>query len=77
MANIEDMAKAHLQNVQQQIQDLEARKNQIDIDIEQLKSYLEQGVSELQGVADNARGVVAERPVSSLDMSNPAGSIFK
>lgn len=77
MANIEEMAKAHLQNVQQQIQDLEARKNQIDVDIEQLKSYLEQGVSELQGVAENARNIVADRSVSSLDMSNPAGTIFK
>ena len=70
MANIKDMAHAHLQNVQKQITDLENTKTQIDADIARLKLYLDEGVAELNNVS-------VEQPVSTVDMSNPTSSIFK
>ena len=50
MAKIQEMAEAHLRNVQQQIQDLEGQKEQIDKDIQMLSDYLQQGVAELESV---------------------------
>ena len=48
MANIVEMAKAHLLNVQQQINDLENQKARIDEDIKALSDYLQQGAAELE-----------------------------
>ena len=48
MANIVEMAKAHLLNVQQQINDLENQKARIDEDIKALSVYLQQGAAELE-----------------------------
>jgi len=73
MASVQDMAQAHLQNVQQQIEELENRKVQIDADIATLRSYLEQGVAELKTVSN----VSVEQPLSTVDMGNPTSSIFK
>ena len=73
MASVQDMAQAHLQNVQKQIEELENRKVQIDADIATLRSYLEQGVTELKNVSN----VSVEQPMSTVDMGNPASSIFK
>ena len=42
------MAKAHLLNVQQQINDLENQKARIDEDIKALSDYLQQGAAELE-----------------------------
>ena len=52
MANIQEMAEAHLRNVQQQIQDLQGQKEQIDKDIQMLSDYLQQGVAELESVTE-------------------------
>ena len=59
MANIQEMAEAHLRNVQQQIQDLQGQKEQIDKDIQMLSDYLQQGVAELESVNNVESGEVA------------------
>ena len=59
MANIQEMAEAHLRNVQQQIQDLQGQKEQIDKDIQILSDYLQQGVAELESVNNVESGEVA------------------
>ena len=59
MANIQEMAEAHLRNVQQQIQDLQGQKEQIDKDIQLLSDYLQQGVAELESVNNVESGEVA------------------
>ena len=59
MANIQEMAEAHLRNVQQQIQDLQCQKEQIDKDIQMLSDYLQQGVAELESVNNVESGEVA------------------
>ena len=47
MATLKEMAQAHLLNVQQQINDLEAQKQRIDQDIQALRDYLLQGAETL------------------------------
>ena len=54
MANVIEMAEAHLLNVQREIATLEQKKIEIDQEVVKLKSYLEEGVQELQSVAQNA-----------------------
>ena len=54
MANVLEMAEAHLLNVQREIATLEQRKVEIDQELDKLKSYLEEGVQELQSVAQDA-----------------------
>ena len=60
MANIQEMAEAHLRNVQQQIQDLQGQKEQIDKDIQMLSDYLQQGVAELESVGGSSEAEVQE-----------------
>ena len=72
MANLRDMAEAHLKNVQKQIQDLENTKTQIDADITTLKSYLEEGVAELNGSSN-----LVEQQSSPVAMELPTSNIFK
>ena len=72
MANLRDMAEAHLKNVQKQIQDLENTKTQIDADIATLKSYLEEGVAEL-----NVSSNLVEQQSSLVAMELPTSNIFK
>lgn len=43
-----DMAKAHLQNVVQRIEDLTKQKSLIEKEIEQLKLYVDSGVKDIQ-----------------------------
>ena len=50
MAKLIEMAEAHLLNVQREIANLEQRKVEIDSEVEKLKSYLQEGVQELQSV---------------------------
>lgn len=59
MATIKEMAQAHLLNVQQQINDLEAQKTRIDEDIKALGEYLQQGAVELD-VENDVDSVEAE-----------------
>jgi hypothetical protein len=59
MATIKEMAQAHLLNVQQQINDLEAQKTRIDDDIKALGEYLQQGAVELE-VENDVDSVEAE-----------------
>ncbi len=47
MANIRDMAEAHLQNVQQQLSELQNQKVRIEVDMQKLSDYLQHGVAEL------------------------------
>ena len=54
MANVIEMAEAHLLNVQREIATLEQKKIEIDQEVVKLKSYLEEGVQELQSVVQNA-----------------------
>lgn len=54
MTKIVEMAEAHLLNVQREIATLEQRKVEIDAEVEKLKSYIQEGVQELQAVAQNA-----------------------
>ena len=72
MANLRDMAEAHLKNVQKQIQDLENTKEQIDNDIATLKSYLQDGVAEL-----NVSSNLVEQQSSPVAMELPTSNIFK
>ncbi len=48
--SINDMAEAHLRNVQQQIGELQEQQGRIEADIQKLSQYLQQGVSELNNV---------------------------
>lgn len=54
MAKLVEMAEAHLLNVQREIATLEQRKVEIDTEVEKLKSYLQEGVQELQSIAQDA-----------------------
>jgi len=47
MPSVNEMAQAHLGNVQKAILDLEQQKVQIDEEIAKLKSYLQEGYVEL------------------------------
>lgn len=51
MPSVLEMAEAHLLNVQREIATLEQRKVEIDQEVEKLKSYLEEGVQQLQADA--------------------------
>jgi len=57
MASLEEMAQAHLSNVQKAIVDMENQRKQIDEEITKLNTYLQEGVKELesrnQGVTNN------------------------
>ena len=44
---IREMAEAHLKNVQQQIQELQANRDRIDADLRALNDYLQQGINQL------------------------------
>lgn len=54
------MAKAHLQNVAQRIEDLTKQQKLIQNEIEQLKAYVTNGLNEVQefevNVSNNSKG---------------------
>jgi len=55
MVKVLEMAEAHLLNVQREINTLEQRKVEIDAELEKLRSYLQDGVQELQSnVSENS-----------------------
>tara|TARA_R110002020_G_scaffold103752_3_gene243100 strand:- start:13249 stop:13479 length:231 start_codon:yes stop_codon:yes gene_type:complete len=56
VASTKEMAEAHLQNVDQQIQQLVQQKAAIESDIEQLTKYLEDGAKELSSKVDETSG---------------------
>ena len=72
MANINEMAEAHLKNVQKQITDLENTKTQIDADIATLRTYLENGIAEINGSSN-----LVEQQSSPVAMELPTSNIFK
>ena len=72
MANIKEMAEAHLKNVQKQITDLENTKTQIDADIATLRTYLENGIAEINGSSN-----LVEQQSSPEAMELPTSNIFK
>jgi len=47
MANVKEMAVAHLNNVQKAIDDLKTQKENVESEIEKLQTYYEAGVKEL------------------------------
>mgnify|MGYP001481909881 FL=1 len=47
MASVQDMAVAHLNNVQKAIDDLKVQKANVEQEIEKLQTYYEAGVKEL------------------------------
>ena len=48
MATLQEMAEAHLLNVQREIQQLTERKETIDKEVERLSSYLQDGKQTLE-----------------------------
>lgn len=50
MLSVQEMAESHLLNVQREIVALNERKKQIDVDLEKLNQYLEEGVKTLKEV---------------------------
>ena len=72
MANIKEMAEAHLKNVQKQITDLENTKTQIDADIATLRTYLENGIAEINGSSN-----LVEQQSNPVAMELPTSNIFK
>lgn len=47
MASVQDMAVAHLNNVQKAIDDLKVQKANVEQEIEKLQTYYDAGVKEL------------------------------
>ena len=72
MANIKEMAEAQLKNVQKQITDLENTKTQLDADIATLRTYLENGIAEINGSSN-----LVEQQSSPVAMELPTSNIFK
>jgi hypothetical protein len=50
MQEIIEMAKMHLQNVANKIQELENQKKIMETEIEKLKNYLNEGIMKLESV---------------------------
>lgn len=50
MQEIIDMAKAHLQNVANKIQELNSQKNLLDSEIDKLTKYLNDGIIKVDSV---------------------------
>lgn len=48
MQEIIEMAKAHLQNVANKIQELNNQKNLLDSEIEKLTKYLNEGITKVE-----------------------------
>lgn len=48
-----DMAKAHLQNVTQRIEELNKQQSLIQNEIEQLKLYVQNGIKDIQAFEEN------------------------
>lgn len=46
--NLQDMAAAHLNNVQNAINDLHKQKANVEAEIDKLTKYLQEGLAELQ-----------------------------
>lgn len=54
MVEVREMAEAHLKNVQQQLVELQNQKGRIEVDIQKLSDYLQQGVAELNSEEDDS-----------------------
>lgn len=50
MQDIIEMAKAHLQNVANKIQELEGQKRLLDSEIDKLNKYLNEGIMKIESV---------------------------
>jgi type II secretory pathway component PulJ len=50
-----DMAKAHIQNVVQRIEELNRQQSLVQKEIEQLKIYVDNGIKDLQAFESNAK----------------------
>jgi prefoldin subunit 5 len=50
MQEIIEMAKAHLQNVANKIQELNNQKNLLDSEIDKLTKYLNEGITKIEAV---------------------------
>jgi len=76
MSTVVQMAEAHLLNVQREIQNLNERKIQIDQEIEQLTSYLNDGAQELQEAQSEAEAEQASAPEAPLQTGPDTGTTF-
>jgi prefoldin subunit 5 len=56
MASVQDMAVAHLNNVQKAIEDLKTQKANVEQEIEKLQTYYEAGVKELTPEQQKVQG---------------------
>lgn len=54
MLSVQEMAESHLLNVQREIVALNERKKQIDVDLEKLNQYLEEGVKTMKEAQGNS-----------------------
>ena len=50
MQEIIEMAKAHLQNVANKIQELENQKRVLESEVDKLNKYLNEGIIKIEGV---------------------------
>lgn len=55
MQEVLNMAKAHLQNVANKIEELESQKNILQGEIDKLKTYLNNGVGHVESFANTVQ----------------------
>ena len=70
MPSLEEMAKAHLLNVEREINSLKERKVAIDQDIERLQAYLNEGVQVLVPEESNTETPDTPETKSQSTISN-------
>jgi hypothetical protein len=58
MANVKEMAVAHLNNVQKAIDDLKTQKENVQAEIDKLQTYYDAGVAELSPEKGNGDTLV-------------------
>ena len=60
MANVQEMAQAHLVTIQRTIQDLENQKSNIEQELQKLSVYLQEGIETLNETNTSNGEVVAK-----------------
>lgn len=60
MANVQEMAQAHLVTIQRTIQDLEGQKANIEQELQKLSVYLQEGIEVLNGTNASSGEAVEE-----------------
>lgn len=60
MTELVDMAEAHLLNVQREINNLENKKQEIDVEIARLTEYFKEGVDTVNQAKSDASAALAD-----------------